>query len=393
MARLLLVEDELPLLTSLAEQFPWRECGITKLMTAQNGQEALAICRKEKPDILLTDIRMPGMTGLDLARQVQTMEYPMAVIFISAYSDIAYLRDALRLRAADYLLKPVDEDELARVLMRAQYALEHSARMQERSDMVHQYNDELRVSVLSAILLKRGDSAMLHAQAEIVGLVSEKDWWCAMLSPAPALLGGEQMEQLARKHLATLVEEAMDIPLEEGAAALLLRLNGRPPADALEAIREDAARFLSDGDGKGLELSIADKLALLYGLGSEFVLQLQSRQAFGSGSLSNAGTLCRRIVAYVDQHYMEHDLSVSTMSRELHYTASYICTVFRKEYGQTIHSYINQQRLHHARVLLRNTSLPVSRIAEMTGYENENYFSRMFKSDAGVSPLRYRRNT
>ena len=391
MARLLLVEDERLLLTDLAEQFPWHECGITQLMTAQNGQEAWVICQRERPDILLTDIRMPGMTGLDLARQVQTLEYPVAVIFISAYSDIAYLREALRLHAADYLLKPVDEDELARVLMRAQYALEHSARMRERSDMVHQYTDELRGSVLSAILLKRGDSAMLMAQAEIVGLVSGEDWWCVLMSPAQALLGGEQMEQLARKHLSELVQEAIDIPLEEGAAAVL-RLSGKPLAAALDAIQQDAARFFSDGDGKSIELFITDSLDSLYGLGSEFVLQLQSKQAFGSGSLSNADALCRRIVSYIDQHYMEYDLSVSTMSRELHYTASYICTVFRKEYGQTIHSYINQQRLYHARVLLRNTSLPVSRIAEMTGYENENYFSRMFKSDAGVSPLRYRRN-
>ncbi len=114
--RVLVVDDEAPARERLARMLEllgsYTLCG-----EAANGQAALALAEERQPDIMLMDIRMPGMDGLEAARHLLVMEQPPAIIFTTAYSDHAL--EAFEMHAVDYLLKPVRRERLAEALANA----------------------------------------------------------------------------------------------------------------------------------------------------------------------------------------------------------------------------------------------------------------------------------
>ena len=113
----------------IADDEVWIIIGLKKLIEksglpfqiigeANNGVAALEEIEEKKPDILFTDIRMPGYNGLELMERLNEKGLPMKVVFISGYADFEYAQSAIRLGAFDYLLKPVDQDKLQEVLER-----------------------------------------------------------------------------------------------------------------------------------------------------------------------------------------------------------------------------------------------------------------------------------
>ncbi|MDR1913599.1 MAG: response regulator [Clostridiales bacterium] len=110
--RLLLVDDEFFVRERIVRQLDWQGLGIDDIRQASNGVEAIKMLRDYSPDILLTDVRMPNMDGLQLAEEIIRLKPDCKLIFISGYSDAPYLRTAIRLRAVSYVEKPIDMVEL-----------------------------------------------------------------------------------------------------------------------------------------------------------------------------------------------------------------------------------------------------------------------------------------
>jgi two-component system response regulator AlgR len=114
--KILIVDDEPPArdrLRRLLEELDGCEC----LGEAGNGQEAIALASRLSPDVVLMDIRMPGMDGVEAARHLGQLEQPPAIIFTTAYDE--YALSAFETQAAGYLLKPVRKEKLADTLARA----------------------------------------------------------------------------------------------------------------------------------------------------------------------------------------------------------------------------------------------------------------------------------
>lgn len=118
MYNLLIVEDDPVILSRLQNSFDWKTLGYTVCGTASDGQSALQLIPTLLPDVVLTDVEMPVMSGLELARQISKMTYPIKVVFLSAYDDFRYAREAFRLGAVDYLLKPLHQEDVTQLFLK-----------------------------------------------------------------------------------------------------------------------------------------------------------------------------------------------------------------------------------------------------------------------------------
>lgn len=106
--KLIVVEDEKIIRTGLLRHVPWQRLGVSEVEAAANGEEALVKAEAFRPDIVLSDIRMPGMSGVDLCRKLREKFPEIEIIFSTGYADKEYLKAAIDLHAVGYVEKPVN---------------------------------------------------------------------------------------------------------------------------------------------------------------------------------------------------------------------------------------------------------------------------------------------
>jgi two-component system response regulator YesN len=124
MRQLLIVDDQSILADDLADMLPWDEVGIDVVHKAYSGPDAIELMHVHAIDVVITDIRMPGMTGLELIQEIKQNWKHTKCILLSGYSDFEYTKQALKLKSTDYLLKPAADDELLTSVRRAIKELE-----------------------------------------------------------------------------------------------------------------------------------------------------------------------------------------------------------------------------------------------------------------------------
>ena len=120
--RMLIVDDEAPVREVLSDYFVERRFVV---MTAADGQEALAAFGRERPDVVLLDVRMPGLDGLAVLKRLREVDPGVAVIMVTANEDLTVARETLAIGAFDYVAKPFDFEHLDRTVVTAMI---HSAR-------------------------------------------------------------------------------------------------------------------------------------------------------------------------------------------------------------------------------------------------------------------------
>lgn len=116
MMNVLLVDDEVAVLNHLAQAINWQSLGLQVCASAANGIEALEYINHHPVDLLITDIRMPGMDGLELCRRIRRTNAAMQIILLTGYADFEYARQAVGLQVYDYCLKPIDAAKLSQTL-------------------------------------------------------------------------------------------------------------------------------------------------------------------------------------------------------------------------------------------------------------------------------------
>jgi two-component system response regulator YesN len=131
MLKLLIAEDVKIVRETLVSSIDWHGLGINLLGAVENGKEAMAWLDKEEPDLLLTDIGMPKMNGLELIEAIKARKPDIRCIILSGMSEFEYARQAVKLQVLDYVLKPIDPDEIERVVLHA-VELFHKEREERR---------------------------------------------------------------------------------------------------------------------------------------------------------------------------------------------------------------------------------------------------------------------
>lgn len=118
MRKLLIIDDERVIREGIARSLDWKSLGIGTVRTASNGEKAFAIIRKEKTDLVISDIVMPEMDGLSLIEQCRKQGLPTQFIILSSYDDFSYAQKAIQNEVCEYILKPCDPEELKKGVIR-----------------------------------------------------------------------------------------------------------------------------------------------------------------------------------------------------------------------------------------------------------------------------------
>ena len=141
MLKVFIVEDETVIREGFRDKIPWEQYGFQLVGDAGDGEVALPLIRKIRPDVLITDIKMPFMDGLSLSEIVKE-EFPKTkIIIISGYDDFEYARQAIRAGVDQYLLKPITRQTLRGVLVELREKIEQETEQQDYQD---QYQDEMQ---------------------------------------------------------------------------------------------------------------------------------------------------------------------------------------------------------------------------------------------------------
>lgn len=114
----IIAEDEELLLNNLVEKIPCSDSEFEVIGTAQTGRQALELVKKKRPDLIMTDIKMPVMDGMALLTEIHNLFPLTKMVIISGFSDFEYARQAIALKVTDYLLKPVMKEDLTKVLQK-----------------------------------------------------------------------------------------------------------------------------------------------------------------------------------------------------------------------------------------------------------------------------------
>ena len=120
MWKVMLADDEKSIRTALGTLIDWQSLDCEVVYMARSGQDVLDHIGQYRPDLLITDIRMPGVDGVELANRLSGSELPIPIIFLTAYTDFSYAQAAVRYSVADYIVKPNVLEELPQAIRRIQ---------------------------------------------------------------------------------------------------------------------------------------------------------------------------------------------------------------------------------------------------------------------------------
>ena len=197
MYKVFLADDEIVVREGIRNNFPWDETDFTLVGEASDGEMALSMLQDIKPDILITDIRMPFMDGLELCRQLSAVMPWMYIIIISGHDDFAYAKEAISIGVKEYLLKPVSVQELKRVLERMAEGIrvekQQQANLRIFRDQLASSSALLKQKLLSDLLLGVPEGEIIkRARALQTGLTAKR-YLVMVIDPGKADTAAEDL--------------------------------------------------------------------------------------------------------------------------------------------------------------------------------------------------------
>lgn len=416
--KIILVDDEPIVLKGVstiiekADRDDWRVVG-----QCTSAEEALALLDTAKPDVMMTDIRMNGISGLELIGLVKEKHEDMVVILLTGYADFDFARQAIKLGAFDYLLKPTRYPDILACLQKAETHLRQLKDKREAEKCIRDSLFDSKAAAKEKLLLdlmkglypvgqdteelcRRYDLqagrylviAVRHIQQRNVFGKDSKD---------------KNMQNYAMKNIVSeLFSEyggvvAVADSVERFFAVLLLS----------ESYDEEAlfqkAELLSDTAGMAIGVRAwigvsapcakIDDLCVCYAQ-AEHCLTLAQQSRSGAAFFSRLhfskpekgySDNISKALAYIESHYQE-SLSLKDVAEHVYLNIWYFSDLFKREVGKSFTDYVTELRIARAKELLKDRKKKLYQISYQVGINEPAYFSQLFKKVTGQSPKEYR---
>ena len=527
----MLVDDEEEVRKAMIRKMDWEQLGFTVAGDAENGEDALEKLEQLEPDVVMTDIRMPYMDGLTLVARIREKYPSIKILIFSGYDDFEYAKQAIKYRVTEYILKPVNGEELAEILRRVRISLDEEIEERRNISMLQKSYENslpmLREVFLNDLVSRGADISAMAPKLREYGVdILEARKWLAAVIHVERMEQAEGQELFRHQELIPisvrkLVEDHMEafgrftvFNSAEG-ITLIAAVDGNNSEtgliNLLDDICKESRRMLgvSITAGVGHSCDTLQEISRSYqtavdALGYRAIvgggrtiyindvepvnrgkLQFETKEEAELTAVIKFGTkdqigdmlrgfaarmddakvhanqyqvymltivnclirlmqqydlkmsdmfdseehyadiikrICRResfaeemipmacrmnealdqardnttrkvIVEakeFIQENYADPELSVDVLCRYLHMSPAYFSTVFKRETGQTYVNYLTEVRLQKAEELLEKTDDKTYEIAQKVGYQEQNYFSYVFKKRYGVSPTKYR---
>jgi two-component system response regulator YesN len=200
--KLCVIDDIKSVVEMISRKIAWQEYGIEVAGTALDGDEGLRMAGEVQPDIILTDIRMPKMDGLEMTQAILQLNPKCKIIILSAYSDFSYAQQALRLGAFDFVKKPFSIDEIVSVALKAKSACE-----EDRLEAHKLQEMELQIKASLPILQQEYVTLLLHHSTNAASALKRWEYLDIHLEPSHFVVFIVEIDQFMDKYHALPAQE------------------------------------------------------------------------------------------------------------------------------------------------------------------------------------------
>lgn len=392
---MLLVEDESFERTSLASCVDWGLIGVDIAGEAANGSQGLAKVLELKPDIVLTDVRMPVMDGIEMSRRIRNAAPDVKILFLSSYDDFEYAKQAIDLNVSAYLMKPVNERELLRAVKRAadeinEKALEQRLLSKEQGHLTRRLN-LARQTLATRVLSGMG---VLEQDTRSLGM----DWLMdpgrrflvvlCVYEPAAMRPIDAKLERLALQ-VQKACAHSTPVSVNEGQTVVLCGI-GQESAEAAAQRVGFALRqfFESEGADVRVAMSAGENAAELYD--ALLKRNLRAPREAASRKAQSKEDIVGEMRRLIHEGYASA-LSLESIARQMHFTPNYIGALFKSVTDTSLSHYLLNVRIERSKQMLEeDKQIPLGKIAEACGFGSITYFHTIFKRTVGITPSVYR---
>lgn len=359
MYSVLIIDDEPWARTVVKKLADFEGLGLKVIGEAEDGLQALDAIDERMPDIVITDMRMPGIDGVGLLRRINEKYPNMMIIAMSGYNDFIYLKQAIQSGVIEYLLKPVNPDELNKALKKSISRLEerNSAGI-KGSGTLHLFRDEALQERYVELRRSIHEEMIAKNIQQISRLFLEMSSYIKKRSDIT-----DEMASKIRHDFVQLLEEHI--------LALNLDLHQIIKGSQITAIiEEDMA--------SGAE--VFELLEVLYNLSFKNITTLMTK-----GRQLDVN----EVKAFLEDNYGE-GISLESTAAAFHISKEHLSRTFKRQIGMTVNDCLVKIRMEKAARLLRESNAAIKDIMILCGYTDLAYFYRVFKKYFGVAPGEYR---
>ncbi len=333
MYKLLIVDDEDFVREAVASSMVWQQENITLVGSCGDALSALDCMTDERPDILLTDVKMPVMDGLQLIERAQELYAPLCCIVLSGFEEFAFARRAMSLGVKHYLLKPFSDVELLR-------ALRASCREIDRQRREDVQDADGRCRLAKELAQELATLSCQYGEQLDSGLIRQAE----QKYDTPGLLSDALVRLVSGDNGAASAEEKL--------------LFVEKAFDPSVPIWDHAARYLR-------------------------------RRA----ACDHTGSCVEQMEAYIHRHYQSSGLTLQSLAENVvHMNPDYLGKLFLQQTGKRFCEYLLEVRMEHAmRIIASVEESRIYEVADQVGLgHNPKYFSHVFKKYTGMTPKDYR---
>ena len=390
MYKTLFVDDERLIREGISNLIDWERITGQELTLAENAKVALKYLEHEKYEIVISDIYMQDMNGIELAKCIKGKWPDVVVILLSAYEDFDYARKAIEAGVFKYLLKPVIPEELEdavnEAISQVKINEETKKRIDHSQEVLEDYRRELKKNLWKDIL-----SGNMRNEDEIFERF-EKMNMSKNISPIYVVVYKTDDESMLYQNqvaidkvVSSCFEGYIDTVFMDNYIVILLKKeNAKSVLYAFGDLVKEMFHFeVYMGERKTVK-----DLSTLHMSVESAKYNIQKNRA---NKKDEPTQIVLAAVEMIRKEIENVDFNINTIANALYLTPAYFSRVFKRKMGMTCIDFIKNYRINLAKELLQNTDLSIQQISEKTGYATVYYFSQQFKQVTGESPGSFRK--